>query len=94
MINPLPSLIRASAQDAATAAMRKAGRSSWSRDDFNVAAETQERLIRQCYGVVGENDPNMCFIRFSYAETMERRGEFHLKSKLGDIHDAINKALA
>lgn len=44
--NPLPSLIRASAQDAGNSNMRKNGRTKWSDDDWNVMCETQDRLIR------------------------------------------------
>lgn len=80
-MTPLPSLIRASAQDAANMQMRRDGRSAWSEDDYNLACSTQERLIRACYGKPSDhNDPNRCYIRFGIAERMQRDGTFHLKS--------------
>lgn len=94
-MNPLPSLIRASAQDAANMQMRKACRKAWSRADADRAAEVQERLVRACYGRPGDhNQPDTCFIRFQIAEQMERRGEFNLKSKTSEILAAIDTALA
>jgi hypothetical protein len=93
-IAPLPSLIRASAHDAASMAMRKANRKKWSRDDFNLAVSTQERLIRACYGKEGDNQPEYCYIRFQIAEQMERAGEFHLKSDLTTIMARIDDILA
>lgn len=93
-INPLPSLIRASAWDAGNESMRKANRKVWSRDDFNVAAETQERLIRACYGAPGDgvNSP-LCFIRFQVAEQAERAGQFDLKSNFKKMFQLINEAV-
>lgn len=94
IVAPLPSLIRASAQDAANAQMRKACRKAWNEDDWNLAAATQERLIRSCYGRPGDhNQPNSCFIRFQIAEQMERRGEFHLRSDLAVVNAAIEATL-
>lgn len=40
-LNPLPSFIRASAQDAASMQMRAAGRQKWNEDDWNKTVETQ-----------------------------------------------------
>jgi hypothetical protein len=94
-ITPLPSLLRASAHDAANMAMRKAGRTAWSEDDYNVACETQERLIRACYGSPRDhNDPNRCYIRFGVAEQMERAGQINLSSDINEIHRLIDEALA
>jgi hypothetical protein len=94
-MNPLPSLIRASAFDAADMAMRQAGRKAWSEDDYNLAASTLERLIRSCYGRPNDhNQPNMCFIRFSIAEQMERAGSFNLSSDVTRVQAAIDTALA
>lgn len=92
--NPLPSLIRASAWDAGNMQMRAENRQKWNEDDYNMAARTQERLIRGCYGSYRDiDDPNMCYIRFGIAEAMERAGQFHLKSKMGAIHRAIDEAV-
>lgn len=93
--NPLPSLIRASAWDAGNIRMRKACRTKWDRDDYNRAAETQNRLVRACYGYKTDApDSPMCFIRFSVAEQMERAGMFHVDSGMPEIHRAIDHALS
>jgi hypothetical protein len=93
--SPLPSFLRASAQDKANAAMRKAGRAKWNDDDYNVAAATLDRLIRSCYGRPGDhNQPDMCFLRFQLAERMEKAGGFHHDSKLPDIAAIIDEAMA
>lgn len=94
-LNPLPSFIRASAQDAANLQMRKANRTKWNEDDWNLMCETQERLIRSCYGSPRDhNEPNWCFIRFSIAERMEKAGEFSHTSKMPEINAAIEAALS
>lgn len=94
-LNPLPSLLRASAQDAANMQMRAAGRSKWSDDDYNHACETQERLIRACYGRPGDhNEPRMVYIRFQIAEAMERKGLFKLNSDMQQINAQIDATLA
>lgn len=93
-INPLPSLIRASAHDAAAASARAAGRSKWSRGDYNKACATQERLVRACYAKPGEAaDSPWCYIRFGIAEKAERDGVFTLDSDFGAVFDAINDAI-
>lgn len=85
-LNPLPSLIRASAHDAGSMNMRANGRKKWNDDDWNAMCETQDRLIRNIYGKPQDhNEPNWCFIRFQIAEQMEKRGEFGLKSGLKEI---------
>lgn len=71
--------------------MRRAGRTSWSEEDFNLAAETQERLIRSCYGRDGDNERNACFVRFQLAEKMERQGKFSSLSKLAEIRATIDE---
>jgi hypothetical protein len=93
--NPLPSLLRASAWDAGNARMRKAGRSIWTRGDYNEAARTQNRLVRACYGRDGdpENSP-LPFIRFGIAERMQRDGVFTLSSKMPAVHAAIDHVLS
>ena len=94
-IAPLPSLIRASAHDAASMSMRAAGRTKWNDDDWNAMCETQERLIRACYGRESDhNQPNMCYIRFSVAEALQNQGVFTLKSKPAEIMKMIDEALA
>lgn len=93
-INPLPSLIRAAAWDAASSSARRAGRAAWSEDDYNEACSTQERLITACYARKGEGagDPRR-YIRFSIAEQMERNGTFTLSSDITAISAAIDHAL-
>jgi len=92
---PLPSLIRASAWDAGNFRMRKANRSKWNRGDFNEAAQTQERLIRACYGYeIDGPDSKWCFIRFQIAESMERAGQFQLGDDMKKIWKAIDLTLA
>ena len=93
-MNPLPSLIRASATDAANMQMRAAGRSAWSEDDYDLAASTLERLITSCYGREGENQQEMKYIRFGVAEQAEKRGEIGLRSNWADVMARIECALS
>lgn len=92
-INPLPSLIRASAWDAGNFSMRDAGRSKWSRKDFNTAAATQERLIRACYSRPTDTDPRLCYIRFGIAEQWQQ-ARYTLACKWDRVIDAIDQWLA
>jgi hypothetical protein len=92
-LNPLPSFLRASAQDAGNMHMRAACRSRWNEDDRNHAAETLERLVRGCYGRDGDNQPEMAFYRFQIAERLERAGKFNYRSKLADIQGAVDEAV-
>ena len=66
-LQPRPAFLRASAQDAANAQMRRAGRTSWNEDDYNLAVSTLDRLIRACYGRDADQD-NARFMRFQQAE--------------------------
>jgi hypothetical protein len=93
-MNPLPSLLRASAWDAANMRMRAAGRSKWTRGDYNEAARTQERLIRACYGRKSDQDKNVVYIRFQIAEQLERSGHLHLRSDMTAVHEYIDQVLA
>lgn len=94
-INPVPSWIRASAWDAGNMHMRKAGRTKWNLDDWNVAAETQNRLINSCYGRASDhNEPNLCYIRFSLAEKIEKAGRFPFKGSLTAVMAEIDAVLA
>lgn len=92
-MNPLPSLLRASAFDAGNMHMRANGRAKWNDDDWNVMCDTQDRLITGCYGKPGDNEPQMKFIRFQIAEQAERRGEINLQSNWSDVLTAIDAAL-
>ena len=95
LCNPLPSLLRASAWDAGNARMQKAGRSVWTRGDYNEAARIQNRLVRACYARKDdpENSP-LPFIRFGIAEQMQREGVFTLTSKMEHVHAAIDHLIA
>lgn len=86
-MNPLPSLLRASAQDAGNVSMRKAGRKVWSRADLEAAADELSNLIATCYGegVVGS-------IRFGYAEAMQKAGLLTIATK--DFFGTFNAAFA
>jgi len=93
-MNPLPSFIRASAWDAANMAMRKAGRSKWSKTDYNHACSTQERLVKNLYGKPSDhNQPELCYIRFQIADQLERAGQFSHKSKLPEVYATIEAIL-
>ena len=93
-LNPLPSLICASAMDAAHAQMRAAGRSKWNRADFNKAAEVQEGLTRACYGYEDDDPASpLCYIRFGIARSLEAAGRFHLRSNMASIYAAIDATL-
>lgn len=93
-LNPLPSLIRASAQDAGNSSMRKGGRDRWDTSDWNAMCDTQERLVRAAYGrATDHNNPDICYLRFQIAEQMERRGEFTLRSNAAEILARIDAAL-
>lgn len=92
---PLPSFVRASAQDAGNMQMRKANRTKWNEADYNLVCDTQERLIRSLYGRPGDhNNPDVCYLRFQIAEQMERQGKFNIKSDLTEIHAAVEEAMA
>lgn len=95
VMNPLPSLIRASAHDAASRRMRAENRSKWNEGDWDLMCETQERLIRNLYGKdTDSNQPDMCFLRFQIAERLERAGQFRLDSKVPEIFARIETALS
>lgn len=91
-LNPLPSFLRASAQDAANMQMRAADRQKWNDDDWNKAAETLERLVRACYGREGENEPDRCFIRFQLAEKLEREGKLSSATKIAEFERIVKEA--
>lgn len=91
--NPLPSFLRASAQDAGNMQMRTAGRTRWNDDDWNRACDEQERLTRACYGKPGDNDDRLCFIRFGIAEQWERQGLIGISSDWESVLAAIGDAL-
>lgn len=84
-INPLPSLIRASAFDAANMQMTHDGRKQWNDDDWNKMCETQERLVTQLYGCESDNDPNIKYVRFSMAAQLEKQRDFTLYSTPAEI---------
>lgn len=92
-LNPLPSFLRASAQDAANMQMRAAGRTRWNDDDWNQSADRLDRLIRSYYGKVGENEPNACFIRFTIAEQWEKARLIGTESDWAEVWGAINDAM-
>lgn len=91
-LNPLPSFLRASAQDAANTKMRAAGRTKWNDDDWNTAAETLERLVGACYGRDGDNQAAMCFYRFQLAEKLEREGKLNTGTKAADFERLVAEA--
>lgn len=94
-LNPIPSWLRASAWDSGNMNMRKAGRMKWNLADWNVSSVTQERLIKGCYGRKSDhNEPNLCYIRFSVAEQMEKDGKFRHNSDLSAIMREIDLVLA
>lgn len=93
-VNPLPSLIRASAEDSANAAMRKAGRTAWSRSDYNTAGKTQERLVRACYGRSADKDQDLCYIRFGVAERFQKDGYIAIDSDWTKVMGAIDELIA
>lgn len=92
-MNPLPSLLRASAWDAANRQMREAGRTKWSEDDYNLACSEQERLIRACYGRPGDNQPELCYIRFQIAEVWQKAGDIHLDDDWAEVLEDIEAAI-
>lgn len=91
-MNPLPSLIRASAWDAGNDAMRAAGRKVWAAKDRDAAGECQERLIRACFARAADTDPREAYIRFGYAEAMEKAGMLTLYTK--SFHDVLDASYA
>lgn len=90
--NPLPSLIRASAWDAGNQSMRAAGRTVWAEDDADAAAECQERLIRACYERATDADPREAYVRFGFAEAMQREGLLTLMTP--KFHETLDAAYA
>lgn len=47
---PKPSFLRASATDAGNMSMRRAGRTRWNADDWNLMVETLDRLVTAIFG--------------------------------------------
>ena len=84
-MNPLPSLIKASAFDAANMRMMHEGRKQWNGDDWNAMCETQERLISACYGRPSDSDPHIKYLRFSVAAQLEKQGDFTLYSTRAEV---------
>lgn len=94
-LNPLPSLIRASAHDAANKRMCAAGRSKWTRGDFNHAVAVQEKLICTCYGKPDDDkNSRLPFLRFSIAEQMQQEGLFCLASDFAEVSEIIDELIA
>ncbi len=91
-MNPLPSLIRASAWDAGNASMHKGGRTKWDWSDFTVASAEHERLVGLSYARPNDERHDR-YIRFQIAEQMEQAGLFTSKSSMTDIHRQIDVAL-
>jgi len=74
--------------------MRKEGRSKWNRRDYNLAAETQERLTRACYTLPGDTDDKMCFIRSQIAWCWEGAGQIGLYSDWKHVMAEIERVLS
>lgn len=92
-MNPLPSLIRASAWDAGNLNMYNAGRTKWDWNDFTVASAEHERLLGLAYARPNDQRHDR-YLRFQIAEQMERAGLFTQASAMADIHRQIDLALA
>lgn len=93
-MNPLPSLLHASAQDAGDRSMRAAGRKAWSRKDYNVSVDAQNRLIKQCYGRPEDKDERLAFVRFGIARQMQDSRAFDLYSDFGAVLQQIDEFIA
>jgi hypothetical protein len=93
-MNPLPSLIRASSWDAGDRSMRAAGRSVWSKSDYNAAAKTQNQLVRTCYGLPTDKGERIACVRFSIAQQMQEAGLFDLYSDFKQIFAQIEQIFA
>lgn len=91
-MNPLPSLIRASAWDAGNQSMRAAGRTIWAAEDRDAASDCQERLIRACFGRADDTDPREAYCRFGFAEAMEKARALSLTTK--NFHAVLDAAYA
>jgi hypothetical protein len=92
-MNPLPSLLRASAWDAANVQMRENNRTAWNDDDSNLACQTLERLIRSCYTRPDDNQSEMCYIRFQIAEMWQKAGHIDLYSNWSEVMKAIETTI-
>ena len=93
-INPLPSLLRASALDAADAQMRKAGRKQWNDDDADLAADTLNRLVEACYRRKADKNRSLARARFYAAEQLERAGGFRLSHDMEDVRKKIEETFS
>lgn len=85
---PLPSFLRASAHDAASTRMRKAGRTKWNEGDADAAVDTLDRLVVGCYGEGGRGR-----LRFTVAEQLERAGALSPCMTVEQLNGAIDQAL-
>jgi len=90
---PFPSMVRASAWDVGNARMRKAGRTQWTRGDYNAAARFQQSVIEKCFAVEGGGYPEAC-IKFSIAEALQRAGHLPLGMKSKAFFATIDQAYA
>ena len=84
-MNPLPSLIRASAHDAGSRSMRAAGRTKWNDDDWNAMVAEQDRLIAATYG---RGPEALC--KFGFAEAMHQAAQLTLYTR--DFWGTLNAA--
>jgi len=88
-MNPLPSLIRATAWDAGNRNMRAKGRKVWSNAVRIAAVREQERLIDSLFSRPGDADSRTKYVRFGYAEQMQRAGLLDLRTR--DFHGTLDR---
>lgn len=89
-MNPLPSLLQASAWDAANESMRAGGRTAWNEDDFSAACVEKEELIAVCYSRPGDTDERTKYVRFGIATSLQQQGYFNLASNYNEVLDWID----
>jgi hypothetical protein len=88
-LQPLPSLIRASAWDAGNASMRAGHRQAWNEDDYNASVDTFDRLLAACYGGI---EPKHRW-RFTMAEMLQKAGYLDLYQHIDEFNAIIDAAL-
>jgi hypothetical protein len=62
----------------------------WSARDRDAAGDCQEQLIRACFVRDADTDPRMAYVRFGYAEAMEKAGLLTLSTK--NFHKVLDEA--
>lgn len=95
LLSPLPSLIRATAQEACDSQMKRFSRRHPNEDDKALILDTQDRLIRALFANASDGPGSkLCYLRFAMAERFERAGMIDPTHAPDDVIAMCDHALA